>query len=87
VAAGFSARLIRPMSALFAPDIARAVAPHAPTLVMMPLVGLAVLLIIIGAVVTSYATNKTTGVILLFLGFLLGAGAFFIMYRTEMRRP
>lgn len=64
-------------------EVAKQAAPHLPTLVMVPLVMFAILFIIIGIIVVSAAQNKTPGVLLLVLGFLLGGGAFFVMYRTE----
>jgi hypothetical protein len=67
-------------------EVAKQLAPHAPTLLMGLLVVLALIMIIIGVIIESAATNKTPGIMLMIVGFLLGGGAFFIMYRTESNR-
>lgn len=64
-------------------EIGKQLAPHAPTILMVPLVFAAILVIIIGIIVLAAAKSKTPGSILLVLGFLLGGGAFFVMYKTE----
>jgi len=52
---------------------------------MIPLVILSIIFIIVGIIVLSTANNKTPGALLMVLGFLLGGGAFFVMYRTESK--
>lgn len=64
-------------------ELAKHVAPHIPTLIMVPLVLFALILIIIGIIIVSSAQKKLAGTLLLFLGLLLGGGAFLVMYRTE----
>lgn len=66
-------------------EIGKQLAPHAPAIMMIPLVVFSVLLVIIGIIVVSVAANKTPGVLLLVLGMLLGGGAFFVMVRSESR--
>lgn len=66
-------------------EVAKQLAPHAPTLAMIPLVVIALILIIIGAIATT-AQNKTPGIIIAILGLLLGGGAFFVMIRTEGKK-
>lgn len=60
-------------------------APHAPTFLMMPLMGLAILLVIIGIIVFSTDKSKSPGILLLMLGLLVGGGAFFVIGKTEGR--
>jgi hypothetical protein len=64
-------------------ELGKTLAPHAPTILMIPLVVMSVLLIIVGIIVLSAANNKMPGSLLLVLGFLLGGGAFFVMVKTE----
>jgi len=66
-------------------EIGKQLAPHAPTILMIPLVVFAIVLIIIGVIIIAAAKTKTAGIILTVLGFMLGGGAFFIMYRTERK--
>ena len=67
-------------------EIGKQLAPHAPTLMMIPLVILSVIFIIIGIIVFSTASTKTPGVMLLMLGLLLGGGAFFVMVKAEHKK-
>lgn len=67
-------------------EIGKQLAPHAPTILMIPLVMFSILFIIIGIIVLSAAKSKTPGALLLLLGFLLGGGAFFVMYKTESKK-
>ena len=67
-------------------EVGKQLAPHAPTILMIPLVALAVLLIIIGVIVLASAQSKTPGALITLLGFLLGGGAFFVMIRTEGKK-
>jgi drug/metabolite transporter (DMT)-like permease len=65
-------------------EIGKQLAPHAPTILMIPLVAFSILLILIGIIVFSTDhTSKTPGALLLLLGFMVGGGAFLIMYKTE----
>mgnify|MGYP001615798319 FL=1 len=66
-------------------EIGKQLAPHAPTILMIPLVVLSILFIVIGIIVVSADKSKTPGALLLTLGFLLGGGAFLVMYKTESR--
>lgn len=66
-------------------ELGKQLAPHAPTVLMIPLVILSIIFIIVGIIVLSAANNKTPGALLMVLGFLLGGGAFFVMYRTESK--
>jgi hypothetical protein len=56
---------------------------HAGSILMLPLIGFAILLIIIGIIVLSAAKNKTPGYLLTFLGLMVGGGAFFVAARSE----
>ncbi len=64
-------------------EVGKQLAPHAPAILMIPLVSFAVLLVIIGIIVIAASANKTSGVLLTVLGVLLGGGAFFVMVRSE----
>ena len=66
-------------------EVGKQLAPHAPAILMFPVIGLAVLLIIIGIIVVSVATNKTSGVLLLLFGSLLFGGAIFVVVRSESK--
>ncbi len=66
-------------------EVGKQLAPHAPTILMIPLVILSILLIIIAIIVIAAAKNKVPGYLLLFLGFLTGGGAFFVMARSESK--
>lgn len=50
---------------------------------MFPLVVLALIIVIVGVLAMAIAADKTPGIVLSVLGFLLGGGAFFVMYRGE----
>lgn len=67
-------------------ELGKSLAPHAPTLLMIPLVVMSILFIIIGIIVLSAAKSKTPGALLLMLGFLLGGGAFLVMYKLESKK-
>lgn len=67
-------------------EFGKQLAPHAPTILMIPLVMFAILFIIIGIIVFSTAKTKTPGALLMFLGLLLGGGAFFVMARVEGKK-
>ena len=66
--------------------IGKQLAPHAPTIMMIPLVVFSIILIIVAIIVLSAAKNKTPGYLLLFLGFMVGAGAFFVMVKSEGKK-
>jgi len=66
-------------------EFAKQLAPHAPTIMMFPLIGLAILLILIGIVTFSMSRSKTPGIMLFVVGLLLGGGAFTVMRATERR--
>lgn len=66
-------------------EIAKQLAPQAPTIMMFPFIGLAILLILIGIAVFSTSKSKTPGIMLLLVGLLIGGGAFVIM-RTNTRK-
>ena len=63
--------------------IASAAAKHAPMLLMMPLIGFSILLILIAIIVISTAKSKTSGIMILMLGLMVGGGAFYVMERSE----
>ena len=67
-------------------EIGKQLAPHAPMVMMMPLVFVSIILIIVGIVVFSTAKAKAPGTMLLVLGFLLGGGTFFMMAKTENKK-
>jgi uncharacterized membrane-anchored protein len=72
---------------LFAsPEMTKQLAPHAPTILMVPLIVWSIILIIIGIIIVATAQTKTAGYLLLVVGLLLGGGAFFVMYKTESRK-
>lgn len=60
--------------------------PHAPTILMIPLIIWSIIIIIIGIIVLATAKNKTPGTLITVLGFLLGAGAFLVISKTEGRK-
>jgi uncharacterized membrane-anchored protein len=69
-------------------EVGKQLAPHAPVLMMIPLVILSVIFIIIGIIVFSAASAsaKTPGIMLLMLGLLLGGGAFYVMVKAEHKK-
>jgi uncharacterized membrane-anchored protein len=67
-------------------EIGKQLAPHAPTIMMVPLVIFSIIFIIIGIIVFSAAKTKTPGIMLLMLGLLLGGGAFFVMVKSESKK-
>jgi hypothetical protein len=78
-------------AAMFTPEgaalaVGKELAPHAPTILMIPLVVLSIILIIIGIIVLSAAQSKTPGVLLLVLGFLLAGGAFVVMVKSQGKK-
>jgi len=66
-------------------EIGKQLAPHAPTILMIPLVILSVICVIVGIIVLAAAQSKLPGAMLMLLGALLGGGAFLVMYRAEGR--
>ncbi len=66
-----------------ATDVAKA---HAGTILMMPMISVSILLIILGIIVYSAASNKVPGVMILLLGGGIGFGAFHVMSKSESRR-
>jgi hypothetical protein len=66
-------------------EFAKQLAPHAPTIMMFPFIGLAILLILIGIITFSVSRSKTPGIMLFVVGLLLGGGAFTVMRSTERR--
>ncbi len=67
-------------------QLGKQLAPHAPLILMMPLVVFAIIFVIIGIIALSVATNKVTGIMFSMLGLLLGGGALFIMAKTESHK-
>jgi F0F1-type ATP synthase assembly protein I len=63
-----------------------AVAHHAPVIIMAPFIAAAMIFALIGIIAFS-AHARTTGMMFIFLGFLMGGGAFFIMYKSESAKP
>lgn len=64
-------------------QIAESLAPHAPTFLMMPLIGFSIFLILVGIIVFSTMSSKTPGAMIMMLGMLIGGGAYFIIGKTE----
>jgi hypothetical protein len=81
-----------PALAAFAPEVGiplevgKQLAPHAPTIVLVPVVVFSIILVIIAIIVISASQNKTPGYLLLALGFLTGGAAFFVMIRSESKK-
>jgi hypothetical protein len=67
-------------------EVGKQLAPHASTILMIPLVMFSILLIIVAIIVLSAAKSKTPGYLLLLLGFLTGGGAFYVMARSEGKK-
>jgi uncharacterized RDD family membrane protein YckC len=67
-------------------ELAKQLAPHAPMIIMIPLVIIALILIIVGIIALGAAQNKTPGILLTIVGFLLAGGAFFVMVRSESKK-
>ncbi len=66
-------------------ELGKQLAPHAPTILMIPLVIASVICVIVGIIVLAAAQSKLPGSLLVLLGLLLGGGAFLVMYRAESR--
>jgi hypothetical protein len=67
-------------------EIGKELAPHAPTLLMIPLVIFSIICIIASIILLAAVKSKTPGALLLVLGLLLGSGAFLVVYKTESRK-
>ncbi len=67
-------------------EIGKELAPHAPTLLMIPLVIFSIICIIASIIMLAALKSKTPGALLLVLGLLLGSGAFLVVYKTESRK-
>jgi hypothetical protein len=56
------------------------------TIIWMPLVIVALLLVVIGTIMYSTMAKKSPGVMMLVLGMMLGFGAFTMMYVSKKHR-
>jgi hypothetical protein len=65
-------------------EIGKQLAPHAPAILMVPLIMFALLFIIIGIIAVSFAANKTPGALFMVLGFLMAGAGIFVIVRTEV---
>lgn len=63
----------------------KVVVGHAGTILMFPFVWISIILIIIGIIAFSAASNKVPGVMITIVGLLLGGGAFFMMYKDQSK--
>lgn len=67
-----------------APEVAipMQIASH-PKILMIPFITFSILLILIGIIVYSTAKTSTPGLLIMFLGFLVGGGAFYTLSRPS----